>query len=98
MRGTLAFISILSGVALSATGSTFASSLATMFPAIFLSTMVGLWISHEVFPSIILQSDITSSSASRCFGHRATFSTFFRQQFPVAPLGQSCSDRYPFHG
>lgn len=48
MRGTLAFFAILAGVGLSATGNIFASSLATMFPAVFLSTMVGLWISHEV--------------------------------------------------
>ena len=44
----LAFVSIIMGVGLSATGNVFASSLATMFPAVFLSTMVGLWISHEV--------------------------------------------------
>lgn len=48
MRGMLAFVSIIMGVGLSATGNVFASSLATMFPAVFLSTMVGLWISHEV--------------------------------------------------
>ena len=48
----LAFVSIIMGVGLSATGNVFASSLATMFPAVFLSTMVGLWISHEVHLNI----------------------------------------------
>jgi hypothetical protein len=48
MRGSLAFAAILVGVGLSAVGNVFASSLATMFPAVFLSTMVGLWLSHEV--------------------------------------------------
>ena len=48
MRGSLAFAAILVAVGLSAVGNVFASSVATMFPAVFLSTMVGLWLSHEV--------------------------------------------------
>ena len=57
-RGSLAFAAILVGVGLSAVGNVFASSLATMFPAVFLSTMVGLWLSHEVLN--ILQSNFSS--------------------------------------
>jgi hypothetical protein len=74
-RGTLAFFAILVGVGLSATGNVFASSLATMFPAVFLSTMVGLWISHEVTSSVFIDGNWPPCrSLTQC-----------RRQFRAAP-------------
>jgi hypothetical protein len=45
-RGTMAAVAIGGAVALSAMGGDVSAGVASVFPAIFLTTMVGLWLSH----------------------------------------------------
>jgi hypothetical protein len=51
-RGTMAAFAIGAAVALSALGGDVSAGVASVFPAIFLTTMVGLWLSHgEAVPT-----------------------------------------------
>jgi hypothetical protein len=106
MRGSLAFAAILVAVGLSAVGNVFASSVATMFPAVFLSTMVGLWLSHEVHshcqqtrPFFLLQLKLFHHQFKTISPTvQAQLTKPCRWQFPAVPSAQLCSDHCLFRG
>ena len=81
-RGFLAAAAIGFSVWLSSTGNALASGLASTFPAIFLTTMVSLWISQgEAVPSGAVGPMILGSSSVPMF---AMFAIAFFPRFSVA--------------